>query len=135
MTRISFFGFALLLLAATGLYLLKDRVQELERELRATRVAIQTEHGRLDRLRAEWAMLNQPGRLARLAEAHLDLQPAEPTQVVEIGDLPYRDELLLSGRAWLARLPSGADVPLRLKPPRTAGVLLPASDGPGGVRP
>lgn len=116
MSRLAFVGFAVALLAATGLYLLKDRVQRTERELRVVRAAIQSEQGRLDRLRAEWAMLNRPTRLADLAEAHLDLAPATPSDIVTIDDIPYRSELKLAARRWLAQLPSGAEAELRLKP-------------------
>lgn len=124
MTRMAFLGFGLLIAAATGLYLLKDRVQEVERELRATRVAIQAEHGRIDRLRTEWAMLNQPGRLARLAAAHLDLVPAHPGQIVDIADIPFRTDLGLGKREWQVVLPSGAEVPLRFKPYRELAPLV-----------
>lgn len=116
MTRAGFLGIVMALVMATGVYLLKDRVQRGEGDLRQVRAAIQSELGRLDRLRTEWAVINQPKRLADLAAAHLELEPLEPSRLVGIGDLPYRDELALIGRAWPVRLPSGADVALRLKP-------------------
>ena len=90
--KLGIIGLALALLAAAGLYTMKDQVQHRERELRGLHVAISAERLVLDRLRAEWAMLNQPGRIARLAAAYLELQPARPGQIV------------------------GVDVPLRLKP-------------------
>lgn len=116
MTRAGLLALGLALVVATGVYLLKDRVQRSEGDLRRLRAAIQTERGRVDRLQTEWAVINQPGRLAALVRAHLDLQPLEPTRLVTIDDIPYRAELQLGGRSWTARLPSGADVALRLKP-------------------
>jgi hypothetical protein len=116
MTRAGLCALGLALAVATGVYLLKDRVQRSEGELRRLRAAIQTESGRLDRLQTEWAVINQPRRLAALARAHLDLQPLDPTRLITIDELPYRADLQLSARAWTARLPSGADVALRLKP-------------------
>lgn len=114
--RLALISLALALLAASGLYTLKDRVQRREAELRGLEVAIAAEHAALGRLRAEWAMLNQPGRVARLAAAYLELQPALPNQIVRIDDIPLRLDLELAKRRLTARLPSGAEVPLRLKP-------------------
>lgn len=109
-------GLVLAVLLACGLYALKDQVQRVEGELRRAHAAVLAERGALDRLRTEWAMLNQPGRLARLAEAHLDLMPAHPGQIVRVTDLPFRADLALGGRSWPALLPSGGAVELRLKP-------------------
>ena len=41
-----------------------------------------------------------------------------------IADLPRRDELELAGRQLRALLPSGAEVDLRLKPPRLSLPVL-----------
>jgi cell division protein FtsL len=105
------------LLAASGLYVLKDRVRHREGELRGLQVAISAEKAKLNRLRAEWALLNQPGRLARLASSYLELQPAQPGQIVRITDIPLRADLELGQRPLTALLPSGVEIPLRLKPP------------------
>ena len=78
---------------------MKDRVNRLEGELRHQQALIAVEQSRLHRLRAEWAMLEQPGRIARLAAAHLQLRPAQPTQIMTIADLPRRGDLEQAGRA------------------------------------
>jgi hypothetical protein len=114
--RLALISLALALLAASGLYTMKDRVQRREAELRGLEVAIAAERAALGRLRAEWAMLNQPGRVARLAAVYLELQPALPNQIVRIEDIPLRLDLELAKRRLTARLPSGGEVPLRLKP-------------------
>jgi len=114
--KLGIIGVALALLAAAGLYTMKDQVQHRERELRGLHVAISAERLALDRLRAEWAMLNQPGRIARLAAAYLELQPARPDQIVGVEAIPLRADLENDNRRLIARLPSGVDVPLRLKP-------------------
>ena len=114
--RLALISLALALLAASGLYTMKDRVQRREAELRGLEVALAAERAALGRLRAEWAMLNQPGRVARLAAAYLELQPALPNQIVRIDDIPLRLDLELARRRLTARLPSGGEVPLRLKP-------------------
>jgi cell division protein FtsL len=115
------------LLAACGLYLLKDRVQRLERELQDMQAAIATEKSALSRLRTEWAMLDQPGRIARLAAEHLDLRPAQPGQIVTVEDIPRRSDLELAKRRLTALLPSGGAVTLRLKPPER--LALPVTSG------
>jgi hypothetical protein len=122
--KLGLVSLALALLAAAGLYTLKDQVQRREAELRGLQVAIAAERVALDRLRADWAMLNQPGRIARLAAAYLKLQPASPNQIVTIDDIPLRLDLELAERRLIARLPSGGEVPLRLKP--AARLALPA---------
>jgi cell division protein FtsL len=79
-------------LAACGVYALKHRVQGLERDLRKVERAIEKEQIEIRRLSAEWATLSQPARLARLAEAHLQLQAATPRQLIAITDIPLRDD-------------------------------------------
>ncbi len=116
--RLGFLSLALALLAAFGLLVMKDQVQRREDELHGLKVAIAAERGTLGRLRAEWAMLNQPGRIARLAADHLELQPAQPGQIVGIEAIPLRADLELGRRQLSALLPSGVEVPLRLKPPQ-----------------
>jgi cell division protein FtsL len=116
-TKLGLASLALALLAACGLYLLKDQVQRQERELQRVQSAVAAERSALTRLRAEWALLNQPGRIARLARAHLALQPAEPNQIVAIEAIPLRTDLELGKLRLTALLPSGGVVALRLKPP------------------
>lgn len=103
-------------IVACAMYALKDQVQRLEGELHRARAAIGAERTALGRLRTEWALLSQPGRLERLARNHLGLVPAQPGQIVRIGDIPYRADLTLSKRQWQVVLPSGADAALRFKP-------------------
>jgi cell division protein FtsL len=123
-TRLALGGLAIALVAACGLYVMKDRVNRLEGELRRQQAMIAAEQTRLHRLRAEWAMLEQPGRIARLAAAHLDLRPAHPTQIMTIADLPRRADLEVAERQLRTLLPSGAEVVLRLKPRRLSLPLV-----------
>jgi cell division protein FtsL len=122
--RLALGGLALALLAACGLYLMKERVNRLEGELQHQRAVIAAEQSRLHRLRAEWATLEQPGRIARLAEEYLSLRPAQPVQIMTVADLPRRTDLHLDEQPLRALLPSGAEVELRLKPRRLSLPLL-----------
>jgi hypothetical protein len=123
-TRLALGGLAIALVAACGLYVMKDRVNRLEGELWRQQALVAAEQSRLHRLRAEWAMLEQPGRIARLAAAHLELRPARPTQIMTIADLPRRADLQVAERQLRALLPSGAEVVLRLKPRRRSLPLV-----------
>jgi hypothetical protein len=129
--KVGLISLLIALLAASGLYTLKDQVRRREGELRGLQVAIAAERAKLNRLRAEWALLDQPSRLARLAAVHLDLQPAQPGQIVRIIDVPLRAELELEQRSMIARLPSGGEIPLRLKPPDRLTMPGPWPELPG----
>ncbi|MGI9433430.1 MAG: cell division protein FtsL [Geminicoccaceae bacterium] len=91
MLKLGFASLMIAVLAGCGVYALKYRVQGLEKDLMRVERAQQKETIEIARLRAEWATLSQPGRLARLATKHLDLQPAVPRQMARIDDIPLRD--------------------------------------------
>lgn len=127
--RVGMLGLILALTLACGLYALKDQVQRLELRLLSVRSAIVAERTALDRLRTEWATLNQPSRLARLAEEHLELVPAQPNQIMAVTDIPLRSQMLLSSRSWQAELRSGSTVTLRFKPQSSANLAQVISAG------
>jgi hypothetical protein len=103
-------------LAACALFAMKDQVRRLEGELHDLRGVVDDERVAIDRLETEWAILNQPGRIARLASAYVGLQPAKPGQIVQIDDIPLRSELELGSQSLQVVLPSGEAASLRLKP-------------------
>jgi hypothetical protein len=74
----------------SGLYLYseKHRTALLDRDI--GQVIRQTEAARAETgmLRAEWALLNEPGRLQEMAEKYLTLKTMAPTQFVQLADLP-----------------------------------------------
>jgi hypothetical protein len=79
-----------LILAASFVYKIKfdstlqaERVAKLRGELRRERDAIAI-------LRAEWARLDTPGRVQRLADRHLALQKIKSTQFDKLDQLPER---------------------------------------------
>jgi cell division protein FtsL len=120
--RVGMFGLILALALACGLYALKDQVQRLELTLLSVREAVLAEQMALERLQTEWATLNQPSRLARLAQEHLGLVPVEPNQIMAITDIPLRSQMLLSSRSWQTELASGSTVTLRFKPQSSAAL-------------
>jgi len=82
----------MMLAAGAGLYLYqeKHRAQVLDREIMRVVKATDVARERTGMLRAEWALLNEPERLAALAERHLALKPLSPGQFVQLADLAGR---------------------------------------------
>jgi hypothetical protein len=114
--KLGLVSLSIALIAACVLFAMKVQVRRLEGELDDLRDAVRAEQVALGRLRTEWAILNQPGRLARLAAAHVGLQPAKPGQIVRIENIPLRSELEQGSRSLQVVLPSGGSGSLRLKP-------------------
>ena len=84
-------GVAVAVAAAGAVYHLKleagravDKVAALQREIQRERDAIAL-------LKAEWAQLNQPGRIQSLANRHLELKPLDPRQIVRGAEVPERE--------------------------------------------
>lgn len=84
----------LTLFAAIGsgmyLYTEKHRAELLDRQI--AHIIRQTEAARerTGLLRAEWALLNEPGRLQTMADQYLQLKPMAPSQFVQMADLASR---------------------------------------------
>jgi hypothetical protein len=71
-----------------GLYLVKYSVEHIQRDVVAMRDHLGREKESLHLLNAEWAYLNRPDRLERLADHHLDLVPLDSKRIEEINALP-----------------------------------------------
>jgi cell division protein FtsL len=83
-------GVVLLVCVSFGLYYGVLRTKAQTRELEAVARAIAREEETIRVLRAEWSYLTQPERLQALARRHLKLTPPGPSQIAELGDLPFR---------------------------------------------
>ena len=81
-----------LLAGASGLYLYqsKHQAQMLDREITHTLKAADVARDRIGVLRGEWAMLNEPERLAALSQAHLELKTLAPSQFATAAELGAR---------------------------------------------
>ena len=81
----------LCLLAACGsglyLYSEKHRTALLDRDIGRVIHATEAARARTGILRAEWALLNEPGRLQDMAGRYLTLHPMAPTQFVQLAEL------------------------------------------------
>ncbi len=82
----------MLLAGGSGLYLYqsKHQAQMLDREIARTLKATDVARDRIGVLRGEWALLNEPERLAELAQAHLALKTLIPTQFATAAELGAR---------------------------------------------
>ncbi|MFC3075607.1 cell division protein FtsL [Shinella pollutisoli] len=82
---------AVMTAAATVTYSIKHQAENKLEEVRKLDAEIKLEEDTIDLLKADWALLTQPGRLARLVtafEADLKLVPTESTQLVRPEELP-----------------------------------------------
>lgn len=80
----------LTIVASLGLYHTSDKVNGLDRQLRALNAQIEDEQESLHVLRAEWVYLANPARVEAEVKGHLDLQPTDTRRVAalqNIGDL------------------------------------------------
>lgn len=73
---------------AIGLYLVKYSVADVQRDVVKLRGELANERESLHLLNAEWAYLNRPERLRRLADRHLDLAPMDSRQIGHVAVLP-----------------------------------------------
>jgi len=82
---------AVMTAAATVTYSIKHQAENKLEEVRKLDAEIKLEEDTIDLLKADWALLTQPGRLARLVtafEADLKLVPTESTQLARPSELP-----------------------------------------------
>ena len=100
----------LLVATAVGvLFYTSHQTQELEAELDARHDAVIAEREAIRILRAEWAYLNEPGRLRELARRHTPLGPAMPVQIIAG---PDEIPVILPGLGALPGLPLPQHKPL-----------------------
>jgi|GEM_PF-833931 len=69
------------------LFSVKYQVHDLEAEHQRLVQELDDERRALHVLRAEWANLNDPVRIQKLAEQYLGMQPMMPAQVMSISDV------------------------------------------------
>ena len=117
--RSTVFWTVLLVAVATGLYVLKNRVHDLEDRLQRLNREIIAEQEAIHVLKAEWAYLNQPARLDDLARRHLGLVPESAKQVIDLADLPLQGEAatVADAPAKSPKKPTEAMKPPAARPP------------------
>jgi len=88
---------------AFGTFVMKNRVQDLEKELRRINHTINEDMQTIHILKAEWSHLNNPERLRSLAQKHIALNPIKAEQIINYSALPFEYESSDAGRKMLAR--------------------------------
>lgn len=73
------------------LYGMENQVEGFQTEIRDLNRQIVDDRKAIHVLKAEWSHLNDPERLKKLAERHLDLKPVEPGQVGSLSAVPERE--------------------------------------------
>lgn len=79
----------LIVAAAYGLYMVKYRVLNVQREIASIERQLEQEQENLHVLQAEWAYLTRPDRLQHLAENNTTLMPVQGVQVIALNALPF----------------------------------------------
>ncbi len=89
-------------LVGFGMFVMKNKVQNLERELAQINQNIQDDVKTIHVLNAEWSHLNSPSRLRQLAAKHIDMNQVQAEQIINYSALPfdYEDE---SNRRMIAQ--------------------------------
>ena len=80
-------------LMLSGVYALKFSIEHTASERTALIALIDSQEGDLSLLQADWAVLNQPGRIDPIVVRHqlaLDIQPVKQEQFGAFQDLPMR---------------------------------------------
>jgi hypothetical protein len=100
--------------AGAWLYQVKHQVTLQDRELVEIRRQTEQARQRLDILRAEWALVNEPDRLRQTASRVLSLDAMQPQHFVRATDLDRR----LPGAVAFAGAPNLFAIPPAAEPPR-----------------
>ncbi len=113
-----------------GLYLYseKHRTALLDRDIGQVIHKAEAARARTGLLRAEWALLNEPGRLADMAGRYLTLHPMAPTQFVQVSDLAAHLPAVMTAPADNAADDDDTPAPAPL-PPEAAPMMASAGTG------
>lgn len=90
-------------LVGFGMFVMKNKVQDLETELARINRNIEEDVKTIHILKAEWSHLNNPSRLRALAMKHISLNPIKAEQIINYSALPFEYETSESGRRLIAQ--------------------------------
>lgn len=79
---------------ALTLFQIKQEVLELEHDIKSVHREILRDQEAIHVLEAEWSYLNNPARIAALAERHLNLAPIPAERIIDFAELPLPGEVL-----------------------------------------
>ncbi len=90
-------------LVGFGMFVMKNKVQSLEKELAQINSNIQDDVKTIHVLNAEWSHLNNPSRLRELASKHISLNPLQAEQIINYSALPFEYERDDANRRMIAQ--------------------------------
>ena len=90
-------------LVGFGMFVMKNKVQSLEKELAHINSNIQDDVKTIHVLNAEWSHLNNPSRLRELASKHISLNPLQAEQIINYSALPFEYERDDANRRMIAQ--------------------------------
>ena len=91
-TAINALWISLIALVGAGMFTLKYEVKQLETELVEINREIKSDSQSIHVLKAEWSHLNNPGRIRRLTQKHIAMQPLHAEQIINYSDLPFNND-------------------------------------------
>ncbi len=100
---VNVWGAGLLLVLVIGLYLIKTFAGGERADIARTEMQIADEQKRIRLLQAEVAYLEQPGRIQRLSEQYLGLQPESGKQEAQVVNL----DTIARGGGWAGEKAAG----------------------------
>ena len=95
--------FCLTCLVGFGMFVMKNKVQSLEKELAQINENIKDDVKTIHVLNAEWSHLNSPERLRELAAKHIALNQVQAEQIINYSALPFDYESDESNRRIAAQ--------------------------------
>lgn len=95
--------FTLTIFVAFMTFVMKNCVEDLEKELVQINSKINDDVRSIHILNAEWSHLNNPERLRNLAVKYIALEPVKPEQIINYSLLPFDYEADSMARKMLAR--------------------------------
>jgi len=94
---------AAIFLVGSGLLVMKNQVQTLEKRLVSINRSIEDDIKTIHILQAEWSHLNSPSRLRKLAGKHILLKPIQAEQIINYSQVPFEYDNGDSSKKRLAR--------------------------------
>lgn len=113
--RLTIFTGMAALACAVVVFEFKGTVRTIDRQIVSTNREIEQQRWRLQTLRADYAYLTRPERLAMQA-AQLGMVPASTRQMTQVTSIAFDSQVAFAGRALPVTLPGGETVELRFKP-------------------
>jgi len=95
--------FILTLFIIFATFIMKNRVQNLEKELAVVTQDIKDNTQRIHVLKAEWSYLNRPSRIRDLAQKYTPMKTVEATQIINYSALPFKYENPENARRLVAQ--------------------------------